>query len=88
MCFNEFFHPNPKTRVLDVLEPLIRDDKKKEHPGLGQVPGYEQVAGLNNSLEMTTEEGDSGSGSPARPAGGGGSAAGWLGNYCHGIQGE
>ena len=45
VCFTDVYHPNFKTRVQDVLEPLIRKDKEQEQSGLGKVPGYETVAG-------------------------------------------
>ena len=44
--------------MLDVLEPLVGEDRKKEQPALKQLPGYELVAGLNNNLDMTTDEGE------------------------------
>ena len=58
VCFGNFFHPNPRVRVQDMLEPLVRKDKGKDQPTLELLEGYELVAGLNDSLDMTVDEGD------------------------------
>ena len=42
----------------DVLEPLVKRDREKDHPALEQLPGYELVAGLNASLDMPVDEGE------------------------------
>ena len=47
VCFENFFHPNPRTRVQDVLEPLVREDRKpeKEQPALEQLPAWVRAGG-------------------------------------------
>ena len=54
VCFNNFYHPNPRMRVQDML---VRKDKGKDQPTLELLGGYELVAGLNDSLDMTVDEG-------------------------------
>ena len=56
VCFSDFYHPNPRMRVQDMLEPLLRKDKGKDQPTLELLEGYELVAGLNDSLDMTAVE--------------------------------
>ena len=60
VSFANFYHNNIRIRVQDVLEPLVRvkRDIVKDQPVLGQLVGYELVAGLNDSLDMTVDEGE------------------------------
>ena len=50
VSFANFYHNNPRIRVQDVQEPLVKRDREKDQPALEQLPGYELVAGLNDSL--------------------------------------
>jgi hypothetical protein len=34
VCFGNFYHPNPRMRVQDMLEPLVGKDKGKDQPTL------------------------------------------------------
>ena len=58
VCFSNFFHHDPRVKVQDILEPLVRKDKGKDKPTLRILEGYKLVAGLNNSLDMTVDEED------------------------------
>ena len=56
VSFANFYHNNPRIRVQDILEPLVKRDREKDQPALGQLLGYELVAGLNGSLDKTVDE--------------------------------
>ena len=56
-CAN-FYRNNVRIRVQDVLELLVQRDMVKDQPVRRQPAGYEMVAGLNDSLDMTTDGGE------------------------------
>ena len=58
VSFTNFFHANPRIRVQDLLELLVKRDREKDQPALRKLPRYKLVAGLNDSLDMTVDEGE------------------------------